>query len=295
MRILLVHNPKAGDETHEREHLETTLGDAGHDVVYRSVKEDDWRNALRERPELVIVAGGDGSVCEVFITLSSDPIPATILPMGSANNIARTLGFELDADVASSVAAWPAAERRPHDVWHLSPGLEEPCFVESMGGGIFAEVLARANTVDHDGVDKVELGLTLLEEVVRDAREETWELTLDGRRFEERLLALEAMNIHELGPNIALAPVADPGDGLLDVVLIRSEHRAALSAYVEARAEGRTCEPPELDIQRARELVVRPPRDGHLRLDDTLAAETPREPITCTRAAQVEVLVPKVS
>ena len=58
------------------------------------------------------------------------------------------------------------------------------------------------------------------------------------------------MNIREVGPELALAPSADPGDGLLDVVLIADEHRDALRAHVEARLGGTHAELPDLNARR---------------------------------------------
>jgi diacylglycerol kinase (ATP) len=85
-------------------------------------------------------------------------------------------------------------------------------FVESTGGGIFAEVLARAKRTrgDPGAQDKVELGLRLLREVVKEAPSCRWELELDGVDLSGDLLAIEAMNVRETGPNVLLAPDADP-------------------------------------------------------------------------------------
>jgi diacylglycerol kinase (ATP) len=293
VRLLLVHNPKAGDEDHSRERVESVLRDAGHDISYRSVKDEDWRDALADQPELLVIAGGDGTVCEVLITLAAEPVPATILPMGSANNIARTLGYP-DQDPRRLVEGWSTATRRPFDIWSVEPALVQPRFVESMGGGIFADVLARAKSIDDDSLDKVELGLRLLADAIEAAREQSWELSLDGAVVTERLLALEVMNIRELGPNIPVAPDADPGDGMLEVVLIRSEHRAALAAYVDARGRSGHAEPPRLDLLRAQRLTVRPPPETRLRLDDELVDEDEErtESLSCAAAARLELLVP---
>jgi diacylglycerol kinase (ATP) len=296
MRLLLVHNPKAGDETHDREHLEALLTDAGHDVVYRSVKDEDWRDALHERPELVVAAGGDGTVCEVVETLVHQPLPVTLLPLGSANNIARTLGYPSD-DAERLIQSWTTVSRYPFDVWAAIQNGDAPRFVESMGGGIFADVLARAEDVKTESCDKVELGLRLLAEVLAEATEQVWELTLDDVTVSETLLAVEAMNIRELGPNIPLAPDADPGDGLLDVVLVRPEHRDPLSAYVQRRLAHEGGEPPNLDVRRVQYVKVRAPEGCRLRLDDELVDDDWHEgkDVSCGRTGWLELLVPLVT
>ena len=44
-------------------------------------------------------------------------------------------------------------------------------------------------------------------------------IIFDNRDLSGRYILLEAMNIHSVGPNFWLAPPADPGDGLLDLVI----------------------------------------------------------------------------
>jgi hypothetical protein len=85
--------------------------------------------------------------------------------------------------------------------------------------------------------DKLELGLRLLEDVLQSSPALEWELEIDGIEVSESLLGVEAMNIRETGPNVPLAPEADPGDGQLDVVRIRSADRGPLLAYARGFAE----------------------------------------------------------
>ena len=63
MRITLIHNPVSGRRrgTSARS-LERLLEDAGHEVRYQSSKEKGFKRALKEPADLVVVAGGDGTV-----------------------------------------------------------------------------------------------------------------------------------------------------------------------------------------------------------------------------------------
>src|SRR5688572_15501512 len=91
LRVLLMHNPTAGGEVHSPEALIAIVEAAGHDVVWQSIKDSGWKEVLKEPADLVVVAGGDGTVRKVFIELAGRGVPATLLPVGSANNIARSL------------------------------------------------------------------------------------------------------------------------------------------------------------------------------------------------------------
>src|SRR5262249_33692322 len=58
MRIILIHNPKAGRAEHEADALMEMLAKAGHRVRYQSTKKKGIRKILRQRADLVLVAGG---------------------------------------------------------------------------------------------------------------------------------------------------------------------------------------------------------------------------------------------
>jgi diacylglycerol kinase (ATP) len=297
VRLILLHNPSAGDEDHSRGRIEGLLEKAGHEVRYRSLKEEGWDEVLSESADLVVVAGGDGSVRKLFTAIGSPRTTATLLPMGSANNIARTLGFDTE-DAATLLTGWEPAHVRPFDLWNVESAWGESRCVESVGGGLFARVLERAESEDDEpgGDDKVERGLHLLAKTLREARAAEWTIDLDGVHTREELLGLEAMNVRELGPNLPLAPEADPGDGELDVVLIRPRDAEPLAAYVEARLRGEQPSLPPLETRRASHLVLEPPREASLHVDDLLPAwDEGSAPWVEIRRADValDVLVPR--
>ena len=58
-------------------------------VRYQSTKDQSYKSALRERWDLIVVAGGDGTVAKVARRLRYRKAPIIVLPVGTANNIAR--------------------------------------------------------------------------------------------------------------------------------------------------------------------------------------------------------------
>lgn len=95
-----------------------------------------------------------------------------------------------------------------------------------------------------------------------------WRLTVDGADLSGEFLAVEVMNICEMGPNFPLVPEADVGDGLLDLVLVREADRATLVGYLSERL--RDLEPPlpQLPRRRGQRLALRPPGEVQLHVDD---------------------------
>src|SRR5205085_12423826 len=93
MRVTLIHNPTAGDESFSATKLTALIEQAGHEVSYQSSKKD-YKSALKEPADLVAVAGGDGTVRKVAIQLlGRNIIPIAVLPCGTANNIAKSLSI----------------------------------------------------------------------------------------------------------------------------------------------------------------------------------------------------------
>jgi diacylglycerol kinase family enzyme len=293
LRVLLVYNPTAGGDGTDLERVEGLLEAAGHGVLTRSIKDDDWAEALHAEIDLVAVAGGDGTVRKVFKQLAGTSLPATLLPVGTANNIARSLGFpEVEEDAGRLIERWAAGPRVWCDLGKLTFAGGEELFVESAGGGLFGEVLTRAKASGEkrQGEEKIEFGLCALREIVDEASPLSWGIRADGRDRSGELLGVAAMNVRELGPKVPVAPHADPGDGLLELTLIEPEHRSALEDYLDARIDGRPAEPPALDVSRARGIELEPPGAVPLHVDDELADE--RGAIAIEVNGGLHVLVP---
>jgi diacylglycerol kinase family enzyme len=73
MRIILMHNPKAGRGNHAKRDLMAALAKAGHQAIYQSTKKNDYKKAVKKSTDLVLAAGGDGTSGKLAANLS---IPA---------------------------------------------------------------------------------------------------------------------------------------------------------------------------------------------------------------------------
>jgi diacylglycerol kinase (ATP) len=258
MRATLIHNPSAGDAELDESALSKMLSDAGFQVRYRSRK-NEWKKGLRDREktDLVVAAGGDGTVTRVALELAGAEIPLAILPLGTANNIARALG--LVGSAQEICARWLEAEPRQLDIGVVS-AWEDFRFIESVGGGVFATLIHGASK--DEGLTlmtgaKGDRALALLEDVLEEAKPSRWEVELDGKDLSGDYVAVEAMNMRFVGPKIPLAANADPGDGLLDLVLVGEEERIALLEYVGGRLREAAAELPELPVHRGRHVRMR--------------------------------------
>ena len=92
MRATLFHNPTAGGGKFTKKELMTALRLGGLEPRYVSTKSKRFKKELAEAEDLVVVAGGDGTVAKVIAQMPDRGVPVAILPLGSANNIARSFG-----------------------------------------------------------------------------------------------------------------------------------------------------------------------------------------------------------
>jgi diacylglycerol kinase family enzyme len=240
VRVTLIHNPGAGKQGRDNgKTLLAMLEEHGHDVRYRSSKEEGWKKALKKPADLVVVAGGDGTVARVARRMVGRGVPVAVLPSGTANNIARSLG-QVERPYEELVRAWPGARRVKLDAGVAKGPWGERYFIEGLGAGVFAQLLANpAGETAKKAKRPVEKALERLRKVA--ARSKPLEIAaqVDGRDISGHYLMLEAINLRYVGPNLHLAQETQPGDGQLDVVMVTEAERPRLVHYLEHWQENR--------------------------------------------------------
>jgi diacylglycerol kinase family enzyme len=263
MRARLVYNPSAGDEQHSAEAMIRGLEQLGYRVAFDPDYDRDRVDALvrDEALDLVLAAGGDGTLGAAALALAGRATPLAIVPLGTANNIGHTFGLH-----GRDPVALIAGLRRPStvrvDVGCCRAGDQTLRFIESAGAGIVHALLGDDEVEAHK---EPSAARGLLADRLRRYRAPRWRVRLDDRALDEEWLFLDAMNIPYLGPRLRMAPDADPTDGWLDVAYLRaSDREAAIQALERAERHDAPVELP-LRTERCRRLALEAPS---LRVDD---------------------------
>jgi diacylglycerol kinase family enzyme len=260
-QAILVHNASAGTREPTKEELIALLEGAGYRVKYRNSKRPDLEAKLDKQGDLVIAAGGDGTIAKVAKILLGKPeqvAPLAILPLGTANNIARSLGITETPEAI--VARWSHEPIRKlsHGIVHAHWG--EQRFIEGVGLGSLAEATAPKSKDAKSRDQRIHQGRVAFRRSIKHAKPERLYVTVDGTRIEDEVVLIEIMNIRQVGPRLRLAPSADPGDDLLDVAYVTTEHRDSLLEWLDALIDGKLDEavagPPPVATIPGRKITI---------------------------------------
>jgi diacylglycerol kinase (ATP) len=242
VKIALIHNPNAFRGEAEGSELRRVFERSGHSVEYVSTQEPHWQRVISPEIARAIIVCGDGTVQLVAPHLKGTPF--SILPFGTANNIAQCLHQTPNPELLASQL--DQAKIRHLDLGKVTHGSESKTFLEATGMGVFVELIIAMQDwrkklemeQSESRIEKFTHALEQLQAISRRYEGVAWELKVDDTVITDRFLLIAVMNMELIGPRLHLAPNADPGDGYLDLVFVREGHRANLCRWLECQSPG---------------------------------------------------------
>lgn len=269
MRVALLVNPAARGGSHTgvasaaaerlRAHgVQTAMISGGSAAESSSL----LRTAIEVGVDAVVVAGGDGTVNLALQEVAGTGIPLGIVPAGTGNDFAETLGIrELDAVAAADAIAGGATRRV--DLARVTRDDGTTAFFGSvLASGFDSKVNDRANAMRWPRGGS-RYSIALLAEFAK----------LDGIPYEVRLELADGTTEHLIGDlvmatvgngrhyggGIPICPHADPADGLLDVLLVRPAGRLRLLRLLPRVYRGTHASVPEVRMVRVRSVRLSAP------------------------------------
>jgi diacylglycerol kinase (ATP) len=262
VRVVVLVNPGAGgaDALADVDTLAPLL------QSYRSVRIVQGRaagelgrraaRAVREGADVVVAAGGDGTLNEVANGVAAvrgglARVALGLLPLGTGNDLARTLG--IPTDLPAAVAHLATSRVRRLDAASLDGRL----FLNASGGGFTAETSTFVSSALKAWTGRfayVVGGVQALREHVPVRTD----VAIDGHRFARVRLHLFAVcNGRTLGGGYTLAPQAEPDDGWLDVLLVHGHSSLDLMTLLPRLSSGQHVDEAQVLYTRARRVSLR--------------------------------------
>jgi diacylglycerol kinase (ATP) len=292
-RYLVIWNPTAGEKAGI---VRTAIDEVGlrrlmadHGLGSDLVVADDLdaararvRAAIADGVDVVVAAGGDGTVGMVAHELFDNVTALGILPLGSAMNVARSLGIPRDLEEAARILA-------TGEVARIDMGqVRNERFLEIVSVGINASILKHAHDVAEGSFESV---IALLRAVVR-YRPTRMTIVLDDQTIRTRSMMVAVANAPFTGLGLTLAPGARMDDGLLDVAVFRQYSKWELLRHLGSIVAGRRNYSPRVRTYRSASIRIESGRPLPARVDERDLGSTPIEVTVDPRCLNVVVARP---
>ena len=262
MRTMLIFNPRAG----QAEALERDLGaateiwrSAGWQITLEPTRSADdgqrlGRLAADQGYELVVAAGGDGTLNDVINGLAGSETALAPLPLGTMNVWARELRLPLQPRAAAeAMLSW-----RPR---RIDLGRAGPRYFLLMAGiGFDAAITAGVHPDQKRRLGALAYVLHGIYETLR-VRGARARIIIDGRTRRGRVLMVVVGNTQLYGGLVKITHRASIADGMLDVAIFKGDNGLSVVRRLITILRRRYSDDPEVEYYRARSVqIVAKPR-----------------------------------
>ena len=233
--------------------------------------------------DLVVVAGGDGTFNRALNALRDrlGEVIFGLVPMGTGNDLARTLGLPRDAESAARVVV--AGGERVVDVWRARSGRVDRLFINACMGGFPVEV----NAAIDDDLKRRFGPLAFWVGGAKAASELTrYDVTIGGRSVPD-CVAAGVGNGRTCGGGIKMWPEADPSDGLLEACALHADGVADALKLAATVKSGGHVRLEEVEMLRGERIEVTSDPPMAFNIDGELVGL--ESPVVFERAATAKV------
>jgi diacylglycerol kinase (ATP) len=168
----------------------------------------------------------------------------------------------MNIPLSELIGGWSTARRKKFDAGVANGPWGSTHFVEGLGVGLFTDMMTRLDARGNvdlahltEPEEKITSVLEMLQARLLTCPEIELHVTVDGRDLSGEYILLEVMNIKSIGPNLFLAPDADPGDGLFDVVCLTRGAHDTLDRCLQECKEGNRA-PTGLPVRRGKQIHI---------------------------------------
>ena len=191
-----------------------------------SLLETVVHNAIRTGIQLIVVAGGDGTIDSVVGAMVGTDATLGIIPTGTRNNVAFNLG--ITGDIANSVALLRQGKRLKIDVGRVHCGHSRHWFLEGVAVGLISDLYPMADNIQHGDLAQIGgLLSTLVSAIPSKLR-----INLDrNKHLDITTHMLLIANMSFIGPHFQISPDVSFQDSHLDVFTFSDMSKINMISY----------------------------------------------------------------
>lgn len=287
-RALLLVNPHSRSGQTGREELLGQLRTLGLEPIEASTDSpaavSEMIRRHRDRVDLVIVGGGDGALNAAAEGLIDTGLPLGILPLGTANDLARTLEVPLDPKEACKVIA--DGHRQRIDLGWING----KHFFNVASLGLTVQITRELSRESKSRWGVLAYALTALR-VLWNARPFHAEIWADGVVHRLKAVQIAVGNGRHYGGGMTIAENATITDGFLDLYSLEVAHWWEVVALLPALRQGTLANRDGVRTLRGREFKVTTRRPRSVTADGEISGQTPATFRIVPRA--VDVFLPR--
>jgi len=271
-RVLLLANPRSGRAAQGLELALSALTDVGIAVERRTpasaAEMSRMIHAEGAAFEAIVVAGGDGTVNAAANAVADIGRPLAILPFGTANDLAHTLGVPLNPGAAAALVG--AGLTRRIDLGRVN----DQVFVNAASLGLPVIVTQQQDPVLKRTLKSFSYVVAAVK-AVRETRRFTVWITVDGERGEHKAVQVTVGNGVRFGGGMRVAKDPAIDDGLLDVFAIEADTLVDLVRIAPAIRFGLQEQDPHVCTFRGRTVRIETKRVMEISTDGEITTTTP--------------------
>ncbi|PLT33318.1 diacylglycerol kinase [Bacillus sp. V5-8f] len=278
-RARLIYNPTSGREAIKK-HLPEVLEKleiAGYEAsCHATTGEGDATRAARiaiERGyDIVIAAGGDGTIYEVVNGLAdAEKRPKLgIIPVGTTNDFARAIHVPRSVETAIDIIA--AGHTMPIDIGKMN----DKYFINIAGGGRLTELTYEVPSKLKTMLGQLAYYLKGME-MLPSIRATEVSIEYDGKLFEGEIMLFLVANTNSVGGFEKLAPDASLNDGMFTMLILKKTNLADFIRIAGLAIRGEHINDRNVIYEKANRIKVTSKEKMQLNLDGEFGGLAPAE------------------
>jgi diacylglycerol kinase (ATP) len=295
-RARVIYNPTSGRESFKK-HLPDVLDileNAGYETsCHATTKSGDAtaeaRLAVERRFDLVIAAGGDGTINEVVNGMAEQEYRPKlgVIPVGTTNDFARALQIPRDITAAAEIIA--KGDTIPVDIGRM----DDKYFINIAGGGRLTEL-----TYDVPSKLKTMIGQLAYYlkgiEMLPSLKATNVRIEYDGKLFEGQVMLFLVALTNSVGGFEKLSPNSSINDGMFSLLILKDTNLADFIRIASLAIRGEHINDPDVLYTKANRIKVTSDEKVQLNLDGEYGGLLPAEFVNLYRHFEVFVPIDKI-